>query len=273
MMKKYIALFAAVLALVLVCSCASAAGIAVSKRGVDANTELDKNVTNVLFLMQDGGVTDTMMLASINSRTGRSVMTRIDCDLIVNVPEVGEVPLGEVYELGDKRSKGFLAARTVNQLLGLNISTYIALDMAMLPELVEKIGVLNMSYDAEEAAAMGTWEGINELEGEKVLDYVRLKLESDAPTRSRSYDALMQMLYQALHSGDIMGMVGLGGKLLESMDTNLNAMAAVTMVSAVQGGTDRREVALPMAEHTLTEQPLTADQQAMKALLHKEIYE
>ena len=273
MMKKKIVLFAAVLALVFACSCALAADIAVNKRGLEANAALDKSVSNVLFLLQDNGVTDTMMLASINSKTGRSVMTRIDCSMMVNVPEVGDVPLGEVYELGDRRSKGFLAARTVNQLLGLNITTYIALDMAMLPELATKIGVLNMNYDAAEAAAMGTWEGINELEGEKILDYVRLKLDTDEPARSRGYDALMQMLYQALHSGDIVGMVGLGGKLLDSMDTNLNVMAAVTMVSAVQGGTDRREVALPMAEHTLTEEPLTADAQAMTALLHKEIYE
>ena len=273
MMKKYMALLALVLALTFACGCALAADIAVGKRDLAVNTELDKSVSNVLFLMQDEGVTHTMMLASINSRTGRSVMTRIDCDLIVNVPEVGDVALGEVYSLGNKKSKGFLAARTINQLLGLNVSTYIALDMARLPALVDAVGVLNMQYDAYEAAAMGTWEGVNELTGDMVLDYVRLELDTDDPARSRGYDALMQMLYQALHSGDIMGMVGLGGKLLESMDTNLNAMAAVTMVSAVQGGTDRREVALPMAEHTLTEQPLTADQQAMKALLHKEIYE
>lgn len=54
---------------------------------------------------------------------------------------------------------------------------------------------------------MGTWSGINELSGDDMLTYVRLKLDSDAPTRSRGYDALMQMLYQGMHSGDLMGML------------------------------------------------------------------
>lgn len=120
---------------------------------------------------------------------------------------------------------------------------------------------------------MGTWSGINELSGDDVLTYVRLKLDSDDPTRSRGYDALMQMLYQGMHSGDLMGMLSLGTKLLSSLDTNLNPMTAMTLASAVQAGDDRRELVLPMQEHVMSESPLCADAQAMQQTLHKEIYE
>ena len=263
MMKKIFAVLLA-LCLVFACACASAQ-ITVGKKDMAINRNLDKNVTNILVLMQDNGVTDTMMLASINNRTGRSVMTRVDCDIMVNVPEAGDVKLGEVYELGDKKSKGLLAARALNQLLDLNISTYVALDITRLPEIVEAVGVLNMQFDEEEAAALGTWEGINELEGEKVLNYVRLKLASDTPARSRGYDALMQLLYQGLHSGNVMDMMGLGKKQLASMDTNLNPMAAVTLVSAVQAGTDRRELLLSDSEQ--------AGAQEMRDAIHREVYE
>jgi len=206
-----------------------------------------------------------MMLASINNRTGRSVMTRIDCAMTVNLPEAGDVKLGEDYELGAEKSKGFLVARTLNQMLNLNISTYIALDITRLPEIVDVIGTLNMQLDASEAAAMGTWEGINELTGDAVLNYVRMKLEGDSPARSRGYDALMQLLYQGLHSGSVMDLMGLGKKLLASMDTNLNPMAAVTMVSAVQAGSDRRELLLSENEQ--------GSQEQMRAALHREVYE
>lgn len=263
-------LLAAVMALF---SLSALAEITVTKKDLNLNPSLDRSVSNVLVLMQDGDVTNTMMIASISSKTGRSVMTRIDGDLIADVMEAGETALKDVYMLGGEKSRGFLVAATLNQMLGLNISTYIALDISVLPELVDAVGVLNMQYDEEEAAAMGTWVGINELRGEAVLDYVRLKLDSDSPARSRAYDALMQLLYQGLHSGDLMGMMGLGSQLLSSMDTNLNALNAVTMVSAVQGGTDRRELMLPMAEHILTESPLTADTEAMKAVLHDNVYE
>ncbi len=261
-MKKKI--FALLFALMLLGS-AALAEIAVTKKDLNMNAELDKSVTNILILMQNGERTDTMMVASINSKTGRSVMTRIDCGLMVDVPEAGTVALGDVYHLGDKKSKGFLTARTVNTLLGLNIGTYVVLDITRLPELVDAVGALNMQLTAEEAEAMGTWEGINELTGDAVLEYVTLRLDSDSPARSREYDALMQLLYQGMHSGDLMSMMGLGKKLLASMDTNLNPMTVVTLVSAVQAGDDRRELIVP--------QEGAEDAESMKALVHREIYE
>ena len=265
--------FALAFALMVLFSAAALGEISLTKRDIALNTELDKNVSNILVLLQDGDRTDTMMLASINSRTGRSVMTRLDCALEVNVPEVGDVELGEVYNLGAEKSRGLLALRTVNTLLNLNASTYVALDVERMPELVEAIGTLNMQLDEEEAAAMGTWSGINELSGDDVLTYVRLELASDSPARSRGYDALMQMLYQGMHSGDLMGMMSLGTRLLSSLDTNLNPMTALTLVSAVQAGDDRREMLLPQQEQVTSESPLRADGQAMQQALHKEIYE
>ena len=87
-----------------------------------------------------------------------------------------------------------------------------------------------------------------DLTGDEALTFVRLKLDGDDPARSRGYDMLMQLLYAGVNSGDLGSMLGLGTKLLGSMDTNLNAMTAVTLASAVKGGDDRSEMALPTAE-------------------------
>lgn len=272
-MKKKLTLIVLVLALVF-CSALACADISVTKKDLGVNKNLNKDVTNVLILLQDKEVSDTIMLASINSKTGRAVMTRLDGNLIVPVVNGGfEAPLKDVYALGDKKSKGLLAVATVNQLLSLNINTYVALDIGVLPGLVEVVGTLNMQFDADEAAYFGTWEGINELTGEQILSYIRLRRQSDSPARSRGYDALMQLLYQGLHSGDLGDMMGLGSSLLKSMDTNLNVLNAVTLVSAVQGGSDRRELLLPAQEHILSTDPLTADAEAMRALLHANLYE
>ena len=271
-MKKIVLIALALL--LMLSACVSLAEISITRKDLNVNKNLDKNVTNVLVLLQDGDVSDTIMLAGINSKTGRAVMTRLDGDMIVPVVNGGmEAPLKDVYSMGDKKSKGLLAVATVNQLLSLNINTYVALDIGVLPGLVDIIGVLNMQFDAQEAAVLGTWEGINELSGEHILSYVRLRLESDSPARSRGYDALMQLLYQGLHSGNLSDMMGLGTTLLKSMDTNLNALNAVTMVSAVQAGSDRRELLLPAQEHIVTADPLTADAEGMRALLHANLYE
>ena len=261
-MKRIAALLTA---LCVMLTCAGAlAQVEVNKRDLSLNAGLDRAVTNILVLLQDGDVTDTMMIASINGGDGRSVMTRLDCAMTVDVRDVGETALCDVYALGGKGSQGLLAARTVNELLELNVSTYLAFDISQLPEMVGAIGALNMELDEAEAEALGTWSGINELTGDAVLDYVRLKLESDAPSRSRGYDALMQMLYQGLHSGDVFGLLSLGQKMLGSMDTNLSPITAMTLVTAVQGGEDRRELALP------GDNP---DAQAMREAFMREVYE
>ena len=257
-------LISALLALVLACSCALAlAEITVTKRDMALNRNLDKNVSNILVLMQDGDKTDTMMIASVNSRTGRSVMTQIACDTVVNVPEVGEVALGDVYMLGDAKSRGLLAARTVNSLLDLNISTYVALDIQKLPELVDQIGGLSLWLNDEEAEILGTWAGDNLLAGDKVLQYVRIRLESDYAEKNRCYMVFMDLLKQGLRSAGGANLMGLGKKLLGSMDTNLNAMAAVTMLGSFQAGDDRRELALVSG--------MSAEE--MRAAFYREVYE
>ena len=242
-MKKSISAIAVMLCLTLVCACAMGE-INLTKRDMVLNRSLDKNVNNVLVLMQDGDITQSIMLASINSRTGRSVMTLIEGDTIVNVPEVGDVPLCEVYALGGEKSRGLLVARAINSMLDLNVSTYVALDMNSLPDLVDEIGMLSTWLNEEEAEILGTWAGDNVLTRDNVLTYVNMRLESDYVEKNRAYMVFMDLLKQGLRSSGGANLMGLGKRLLSNMDTNLNAMAAVTMLSSFQGGKDRRELYL-----------------------------
>lgn len=260
-MKKFAA---ALLALCLMGVCACALGeIAVSKRDLTLNRELDKRVNNVLIIMQDGDTTNAMMIASIDSKTGRSVMTNVECATPVNVPEAGEMTLGDVYALGDAQSRGYLTARTVNELLNLNISTYVALDISMLPQLVDEIGTLNLWLNEEEAALLNTWAGDNSLGGEDVLRYVRIRLDSDYREKNRCYMVFMDLLQQGLRRAGGTNLLGMGKKLLSAMDTNLNPMAAVTMLSAFRAGSDRRELLL------MSDMPV----EEMRTAFYKEVYE
>lgn len=246
-MKKTFAVLLA-LVLTLACVCASAE-ISVTLRTLSQARGLDKNVSHILVLLQDDEAEDTLMLASINSHTGRAVMTRVDCSREIEVDEgrgvITAAAIEDVYAMGDKKSRGLLVCREMNELLGLNISTYVVLNVSRLPEIVDALGTLNMPLEKAEAEAMGKpWDYVP-LTGEETLQFVRLKLEGDSVLRSRCYDALMQLLKQGVSSGDVMGLMSMGGKMLKSMDTNLNPMTAMTMVSAVQAGEDRRELYIP----------------------------
>lgn len=263
-MKKIISLLLFALSISLA-ALALAEGIAVKKNELSVNDGLPGNVTNVLVLLQDGDVTDTMMIASADGNSGRAVMTRLDCALEVNVSGAGAAPLSAVYAMGAQGSRGLLAARTVNELLGTNIETYVAIDIAMMPQLVDALDALTLTLDAREAQALGLTEGECALTGEQALSYVRLKFEDDDPALSRGYQALMQLLRQALHSGGLMSKLSLAQKLLSSMDTNVNILGMMSLLPVVQGGEDRRELALPGESG--------GDAQAMRDAFYREVYE
>ena len=242
--------FAIVLALALMlCAACAGAEINVTLRELNQVRGLDKGVSHILVLMRDSMAADTLMLASINSKTGRAVMTRVDTTREIEV-DMGDgttqmVTIENVYDMGGKKSKGLLVCREMNELLGLDISTYVALDMEQLPGIVDALGTLILPLDQAEAKAMDKPFDYVELTGEEVLQYVRLELEGDNAARSRCYDALMQMVYQGIKGGDLKGLMSMGTKMLKSMDTNLNPMTAMTLVGAVQAGEDRREVHVP----------------------------
>lgn len=246
-MKKALAILLALL-LAAAAACA-AAEINVTLRGLNAAQGLDRSVTHILALMRDGTAEDTLMLASVNSKTGRAVMTRVDTARVIGVTlddgSVVNAAIEDVYDMGGKKSRGLLVCREMNELLGLDISTYVVLDIERLPEIVGALGTLTLPLTQEEAKALGKPFDYVELDGEEVLRYVRLDLEGDDAARSRCYDALMQLIYQGLTGGDVMGLVSMGGKMLKSMDTNLNPMTAMTLVGAVQAGEDRRQVYVP----------------------------
>lgn len=246
-MKK---LFAIALALILMlCAACASADINVTLRELNQTRGLDKAVNHILVLMRDSMAADTLMLASINSKTGRAVMTRVDTEREIEVDmgdgSVQMAAIENVYDMGGKKSRGLLVCREMNELLGLDISTYVALDMEQLPGIVDALGSLIMPLEQAEAKALGKPFDYVPLTGEEVLQYVRLDLEGDNEARSRCYDALLQMIYQGIKGGDLKGLMSMGTKMLKSMDTNLNPMTAMTLVGAVQAGEDRREVYVP----------------------------
>ena len=261
-MKKIFTALALVLCMTLMSACALGE-ITVTKKDMALNRTLDKNVNNILVLMQDGEKTDSVMIASVNSRTGRSVMTMIEGSTPVNLPEAGDMQLHDVYALGAPKSRGLLVARTINSLLDLNVSTYVAFDINDLPGMVDRVGLLNMWLNEEEAAILNTWAGENSLSGEDVLKYVRIRLESDYEGKNRSYTVFMDLLKQGLRQNGGSDLMGLGKQLLSKMDSNLNVLAAVTMLSSFRGGDDRRELYLDAG--------MSAEE--MRAAFHREVYE
>ncbi|MBQ8092131.1 MAG: LCP family protein [Clostridia bacterium] len=271
-MKKNVFLWTVFLLLVLACS-GLTDGISVKARDIEASKTRDKAVTNILIMLQEEDKTLMMAVASFNTATGKAVMTSLSPSLMVEIPETGsEVPLSDVYALGDRKSKGLLAVRTVNRLLDLNIGMYMAMDMSMIPSLVETVESTWITPTVEEDRELGLEEDTWALDGEQTLAYMKLKLPEDEPEKNRSYEVMIQLLRQAAEQ-DFMSMMGVGKTLLSSMDTNVGIMSAVSLGSSLKGGAHHTDLFLPQAEAVLEQNPLHADAALMQQLLTEVVYE
>ena len=256
----------------LIIGSAMADGIRLKNRDLEVSKNRNKAVTNVLFLMQEEDRTQMVAIASLNTANGKAVMVSVDPRLMVEIPEIsGEVPLSDVYSLGDKRSGGLLVARTLNRLLDLNISMYLSMKMSMIPEIVDEVGGVWITPTTEENQALGLEADTWALSGEEALAYMRLSLPGDED-RNRSYEVILQLLRQ-IAGQDLMSMMGAGQKLLSSMDTNVKIMSAVTLGSSLKSGEHHTDLFLPQAEAVLEADPLRADAAQMQQKLTEVIYE
>ena len=260
------------LMILLMTSVGLADGIRLKSRDLDLSKNRDRAVTNILVMMQEGDRTQMMAVASLNTKTGKAVMVSVDPRLMVEIPEIsGEVPLSDVYVLGDRKSRGLLVARTLNRMLDLNITMYLAMDMSMIPAIVDEVGGVWITPTAEENQALGLDADTWALDGEQTLAFMRLMLPGDEG-RNRSYEVMMQILRQ-IAGEDLMQMMGAGQKLLSSMDTNVKIMSAITLGSSLKSGEHHTDLFLPQPEAVLGTDPLRADALQMQQKLTEVIYE
>lgn len=258
-------------------SSASAATIyEVNRKDLSVNADLNKNVQNILMLMQDSQAGDSscaMLLASINKNNGRAVMVSLVPDVLVDMPLAGEQPLCDAYMLGGVN----LAMKAVNEAYGLNVQHFAVLDVGGFGEIVETVGGMNMTLNAQEAQALGLTEGSCTLSGEQTMQYMRM--DSADPSVSRPYKCVMQLLYQATRDKDAGKLMSLGTKLLGALeDTNLGVFDLIGLATPVMSSKEEREELLLPAADALTATQwngrtvYTADMQAAAALLHETLY-
>ena len=182
----------------------------------------------------------TVLLASIDRESGRACMTDLRTDLMAEIPQVGSIPLAKIYVLGGPN----LMMKSINELLEMNVSSYVTLDVSSFVQIAESVGGMQMTLSAEEAAALGCAEGLQ-------MAYMRLPDEADA-ARSHQYKAVMQLLYQGTRDKNPFALMGLARKLMSTMTTNMGLMDMISLATTVMGGSEREEYMLPSTT------PLTA---------------
>lgn len=117
-----------------------------------ASLASDKNVKNILFIGADkekGGASrsDTIMIVSVNKKTGKITLCSILRDTHVDIPGEREAKINAAHSWGGPT----LLVKTIEQNFGIKIDDYASVDFNMFTELVDGLGGIDVEVTEAEA--------------------------------------------------------------------------------------------------------------------------
>ena len=222
---------------------------------------------NVLLLGSDERVpgqstrTDSMIICSVNTKTGAVKLASIMRDTAVTFPEVGGgkdfYRVNAANYFGGER----LAIRTVNRMLGMNIQYYVRVNFFGFQEVAQLVGGIDLDITENEKNEINNrvWEvhklavrsGIDDsklplerleqygenvhLDGRQALAYARIrKLDSDYARTDRQRKVLVALL-EKVRGANMTTLLSLVGTALPYVYTNLDGSAILSIAPTVTG--------------------------------------
>lgn len=166
------------------------------------------------------GLTDSLMIVSINKTTGSVSVVSIPRDLWVYMPEQGMVKINQVYFFAERAEKGsgFDALKaTIQYNLGVIIDYYARVNYDSFPELINAVGGIDISVDCAiqdwrlidpnlDQTNPDNWEmytlpvGRHTLRGSMALWYVRSRRTSSDIDRGRRQQDVLRALYRKIRA-------------------------------------------------------------------------
>ena len=182
--------------------------------------------------------TDTMIVLSVNDKTGQMKLSSIMRDIWVQIPGYGGQKLNAACVYGGPE----LTIRTINEYFGLNIQKYALVNMQCLVEIVDTLGGIELNVTPAESGAIrrlnasrvgakdGSGKYISDavpsgdnvlLNGKQVLAYSRIrKSDSDYARTNRQRNVLVAIA-RKMQSVSVLRLAGIVTTMLQYVETNL----------------------------------------------------
>ena len=204
---------------------------------------LDENVMNILLLGTDNagtkghGRTDTMIICSVNTKTGEVKLSSIVRDLYVQIPYM---KLQNRINAANAFGGPNMAIKCVNETFGLNISRYASINFAGFQKLVDMLGGVEIEINAGEAAEInkvsenGVNAGLAKLDGTQALAYCRIRnLDNNFGRNERQRKFLEALVKKVLAENSLDQLLALVETCMEFVSTNLTTSDLFTLLFTV----------------------------------------
>ena len=194
-------------------------------------------IINIMLVGQDTrdpeyrGLSDTMILISINPETGKMVMTSFLRDLYIDIVGIGGSGLykdrlntayctGGIGQLGDTLAYNF----------GVEIDNYVEVDFYAFETLVDAMDGVDITLTDREAEHMNfysgnNWklvEGVNHLNGQQALVYARIREIDNDFNRTQRQRNVIAALFEKVKEISIFDMLKLGEQFFPLVTTDMS---------------------------------------------------
>ena len=208
---------------------------------------ISEDIVNILIIGVDsteattsGGRTDTMIVASYNRKKGVVNLVSMMRDSFVPIEDHGWNRLNTGYFFGGIG----LCINTINDVFLLDIQSYVMVDFASLPKLINSIGGIEVELSKAEADYYNEFfgwslsEGKVVLNGKQALEHARNRSigNSDFARTSRQRDLLMRIINKMLNTKDLPGAISMINSSLDLIKTNMQPGTLINLATSVYSG-------------------------------------
>ncbi|MEG1471438.1 MAG: LCP family protein [Clostridia bacterium] len=225
---------------------------------LECNADLPENVFNILLLGVDNrsndlqrGLSDAVIICSINMETGSVKLSSIARDTAVIVPGFkSKNRINVAYKRGGPE----LSMKTVNRNFQMNLSRYVVVNIHGLADIIEALGGVDMEMTHLEAGRINfelrkepmdkvkrtkveAKDGVQHLDGMQAVTFARIRgIDSDLERTRRQRQLLETLLQKVMTDMDLTKFTTLLETALPYGDTNLTSQELLTLGMTVLSG-------------------------------------
>lgn len=200
----------------------------------------DKQVINILLLGVDkqgggNGRTDSIMIASLNTKNNRLMLTSIMRDIYVKIPNHKDNRINAAYSLGGVS----LLKQTLRENFGIEINSTIEVDFKSFEKVIDLLGGVEVELTATEANYLNKTnyvsseesrnlkEGNNILNGSQALGYARIRKvkeingESNDFGRTARQRRILITLFDKYKNQNLVDLLSTTEKILKIVSTDI----------------------------------------------------
>ncbi|HIS80770.1 MAG TPA: LCP family protein [Candidatus Scatomonas merdavium] len=251
---------------------------------VDVSVMQDDDVKNILLIGQDAregegrSRSDTMIICSLNRKTGKIILTSVMRDMYVPIPGYSDNRINAAYQLGGMA----LLDQVMEESLGISVDGNIEVNFQGFISAFSEIGSLDIELTEGEARYLNSnpaylrqmgistegWNlkpGVNALTAEQALAYSRIRYVGNSDwERTDRQRKVLAAAFSKLRSSGIGTLLRLADRIFPHLTTDMdNAQLLGYVYSVVSSGMELDGSYRIPAEGTYTNETLRAGMEVL----------